>query len=211
MPHAAIPLSDLGHAQARGLAGMLTREPSAVLVSAFVRTRQTAEPYCARVGIRPLECSNLNEFSVVDPALIEGLRGPERKPFVKAFWDAPDPHRRCGVEADTFAEFNSRVGAFQEGMQDLPDAAVIFGHGIWFGLLLWRLLGYSADDLDGMRAFRRFQQGFPMPNCAVFRLTHGANHWSVRANMDITRTIASVRVEEKAALEALSLLPDECN
>ncbi len=131
--------------------------------------------------------------------MIEGLRGQERKPFVQAYWDEPDPHRRCGVEADTFAEFDARVRAFQEGMQDILDAAVIFKHGIWFGLLLWRLLGYSVSDSVSIRAFRRFQQGFPMPNCAVFKLTHGGgNHWSGRVETEIARRIAAGWVEEVA-------------
>lgn len=43
------------------------------------------------------------------------------------------------------------------------------GHGIWFALLLWHLLGYSAANAEEMRAFRRFQQALPMRNCAVLR------------------------------------------
>jgi len=78
----------------------------------------------------------------------------------------------------------------------LPDSTVIFGHGIWFGLLLWRLLGYSAGDASGMRSFRHFQLGFPMPNCAVFTLTQveGA-HWGVRASGSVARRISSVRLD----------------
>ena len=100
------------------------------------------------------------------------------------------------MNADTFAEFEARVSTFIAQMDDLPDSTVIFGHGIWFGLLLWHLLGYSSDDADGMRAFRRFQLALPMPNCAVFSLAHiGRKRWSVQADADIMRRMAAVRVQ----------------
>jgi alpha-ribazole phosphatase len=195
MPHDAIPLSDLGYLQARELAALLDVEPAAILVSRLVRTHQTAEPFCERFDMRPQVNPSLDEFSVIDPILIEGLDGSQRKPFVKDYWDNPDPHRRLGVNADTFAEFEARVSSFMEDMEESPDSTVIFGHGIWFGLLLWRLLGYSANDADNMRSFRRFQLSLPMPNCAVFNLAHiKGDRWSVRANTHLMRSVAAVRV-----------------
>ena len=119
--------------------------------------------------------------------------GAQRKPFVKAYWSDQDPHRRQGVNADTFAEFASRVQAFMLEMEALPDSAVIVGHGIWFGLLHWLLLGYGANDAGDMDAFRRFQQALPMPNCAAFTLTHaGAKRWSIQANIGLMRKMAGL-------------------
>lgn len=191
MPHNEIPLSELGRLQARALAELLDVTPSTILVSRMVRTHQTAAPFSERFSMRPQVHSALDEFSVIDPVLIEGLTGAERKPFVQSYWDDADPDRRLGVQADTFAEFESRVNAFMADMEELPDSAVIFGHGIWFGLLLWRFLGYRATDTQGIRAFRRFQLGLPMPNCATFSLSHfGGERWSVQANADLTRHIS---------------------
>ena len=193
MPHEAIPLSELGHRQAVALAASRSVTPAAVLVSGMVRTHQTAAPLCDRFGVTAQVHPGLNEFSVIDPALIAGLDGPQRKPFVKAYWSDPDPHRRQGVNADTFAEFASRVQAFMLEMEALPDSAVIVGHGIWFGLLHWLLLGYGANDAGDMDAFRRFQQALPMPNCAAFTLTHaGAKRWSIQANIGLMRKMAGL-------------------
>ena len=193
MPHDAIPLSDLGHRQARELAALLDVEPAAVYVSRFVRTQQTAEPFCNRYGISPQVHRSLHEFSVIDPALIEGLDGAQRKPFVKTYWDDPDPHRRLGENADTFTEFQDRVNAFLADMAGLPASTVIFGHGIWFALLFWRLLGYSVTDADSMRAFRRFQLGFPMPNCAAFDLARiDGQRWGVQARPDLARRLVDL-------------------
>lgn len=45
MAHEAVPLSELGHTQARALAQTLGVQPSRVLVSRLVRTHQTAQPF----------------------------------------------------------------------------------------------------------------------------------------------------------------------
>lgn len=159
----------------------------------MVRTQQTAEPFCTRWGIQPEQCSALAEFSVIDPVLIDGLSGEERKPFVSAYWNAQDPKLRQGPMADTFHEFNERVGEFIRLMPDLPDRTVVFGHGIWFGLLHWRLLGYGADSASDMTRFRRFQQGLPMPNCATFLLkNNGGAHWCITADEAINKAIAAI-------------------
>jgi alpha-ribazole phosphatase len=163
------------------IAERLPEEPSRILVSPMIRTRQTAEPYCKRCSVQPETIPELAEFSVICPTLIAGLSGSQRKPFVEAYWADSDPHRRMGPSADTFMEFNERVGEFEKRMQGLLDGTVIFGHGIWFGLLVWRLQGNRATDGDDMRRFRRFQLALPMPNCAEYELISGAEGWAVRA------------------------------
>jgi alpha-ribazole phosphatase len=46
MEHAIIPLSPLGVAQAATVADILDVEPSKVLVSKYLRSRDTAQPFC---------------------------------------------------------------------------------------------------------------------------------------------------------------------
>lgn len=196
MPHDAIPLSALGRRQAVALANALNVKPSAVFVSRFTRTHETAAPFCKRYGVTPQIHHGLHEFSVIDPALIEGLNGDQRKPFVKNYWDDPDPHRRLGQNADTFVEFEARVRSFMANMEAMPDGVVVFGHGIWFGLLNWLSLGYRVRDASEMRAFRRFQQALPMPNCATFTLTHaGGPRWSIQADTGLMHRISAVKIE----------------
>jgi hypothetical protein len=53
----------------------------------------------------------------------------------------------------------------------VPDRSVLFGHGICFALLFWKLGGGDAIVTSrGMATFRRFQLDLPVPNCAVFAL-----------------------------------------
>lgn len=183
-PHELIELSDRGRSQAHELAGQLPGPPSMVIVSGMRRAQQTAEPYCQRFGVEPSVDRSLDEFSVIDPALIAGLNGVQRKPFVKDYWSAPDPQRRLGDAADTFQEFSARVIRFRQRMDALPNATVIFGHGIWIARLLWELQGQHAIDTHGMSAFRAYQVRLPMPNCAVFNLMRADE---VRWDVEIDR------------------------
>jgi broad specificity phosphatase PhoE len=183
MAHDAIPLSELGKAQARALASALDLQPSNIVVSEFLRTHQTALPFCNKVSMQPVIHSALNEFSCLDPALIQGMVGAQRRPMAEAYWQVADPEQRMGEQADTFHEFEQRVTAFIPELDSLPDKTVLFGHGIWFALLTWKLLGFNARHHQGMKAFRRFRSGFPMPNTAVYRLeSFTPGRWRIQAD-----------------------------
>jgi alpha-ribazole phosphatase len=171
LPHADIPLSEHGHEQARKLASTLPIKPSAVLVSSMMRTHQTAAPLCARYGLVPTIDADLDEFSLIDHRLIEGMDGPQRRAFVADYWTDPDPHRRWGEHADTFVEFADRVHRFIAKLDRLMIPTVIVGHGIWLCMLHWQLQGGGVDRPADMQAFRQFQLSLPMPNCATFALT----------------------------------------
>ena len=192
MSHDAIPLSETGLFQALRLAPLLPPNPAAILVSSYIRTSQTAAPYCHIVGVEPLTHPLLHEFSTVDPALMFGMLGAQRKPFVEEFWRVPSLTKRMGDHAETFSEFNERVTSFLAVMDTFPANTVIFGHGMWIGLLVWHVLGFTCqDDLD-MKAFRRFQAGLPMPNCAAYHFFQdSAGVWSARVDASILRFIRS--------------------
>jgi alpha-ribazole phosphatase len=182
MPHEAIPLSERGKRQAEALAALLPIEPAAVLVSGMVRTHQTAAPYCARIGVTAHQRVSLNELSVIDSDLVAGMDGPKRRHFVRDYWDNPDPYRRWGDRADTFVEFEARVRGFVGELDSLARPTVIFGHGIWLGMLHWQLLGNQVCTADDMHAFHRFQLELPMPNCATFQIERaGAAGWAIRS------------------------------
>lgn len=181
--HYAIPLSDLGQMQAEALSKLLPDQPSLILTSSFLRAQQTAAPFIARFGkqieVHPL----VHEFDNFDLNLIAGMNGAQREPLREAYWQEADPNKRMGTAAETFAEFDQRVEAFLPHLQELPDQTMVFGHGMWIGMLIWKILGFSAGDSLGMKSFRRFQNGLPMPNCAVYQFREAApGHWHARAN-----------------------------
>lgn len=193
MEHSAIPLSPLGRAQAAELARLLDVEPSRILVSSYVRAVETAAPLCARVQRQAEVHPLLHEFSALDTDQLKGMLGVERRPLAESYWAAADPDFRTGPKAETFLEFADRVDAFSLELVHLPDNSILIGHGIWFGLLFWRLMGFAVRNPTGMRAFRRFQSSLAMPNCAVYELEgpHDSR-WNVRADEALIKAIARV-------------------
>jgi alpha-ribazole phosphatase len=167
MEHAVIPLSPKGVAQAAAIADNLSVMPSRVLVSKYLRTQETARPFCARTGVEQEVHPLLHEFSSLDPALLVGMTGAQRRPIADAYWQAADLSARMGAAAETFQEFTVRIDAFMTELPSLPDQCVIFGHGIWFGMLCWRLDGNGVNEAQDMRAFRQFQRRMAMGNGAI--------------------------------------------
>jgi broad specificity phosphatase PhoE len=193
MPHHAIPLTALGHRQAGRLAQLLHDAPAEVLVSPFERARDTAAPYLARLGLGVRVVDRLREFESIDPAELAGLNGEQRRPITDAYWAGGEPDRRMGAQAETFRESVARVEAFMaEDLPRMPDRSVVFGHGMWTAMLIWRLLGFRADDGLAMVAFRRFQLGLPMPNGAVWRLHEAGDTWRCEVDDAIARQVAKL-------------------
>jgi alpha-ribazole phosphatase len=194
--HATIPLTPLGLAQADALAEHLQVEPSRVLASPFTRARDTAQRFCDKIGRQAELAPLLHEFETIDPALLEDMTGEQRRPIADAYWARADVHERMGTRAETFAQFEGRVAAFMDDLASLPDQSILFGHGMWMGLMFWKLLGFSSNDSRSMKAFRRFQLGLPIPNCAVYVLeTAGAGRWTWQVDEKALRLVASVRLE----------------
>ena len=130
------------------------------------------------VELEPL----LQEFDMIDPALIAGMDQTQRRPLAEGFWRAADPDTRMGDQAETFRAFAGRVALFlADRLPTLPDRTVCFGHGIWIGMAAWQLLGFTAVNNQTMRQFRRFQPGLPLPNGVVYRLVELApGAWAFR-------------------------------
>ncbi len=193
MAHDAIPLTALGHRQAQALAAALHLTPARILVSGYSRTHDTARPFCNQVGMAPQVEPLLNEFSTISPALMQGMDGEQRRPLADAYWQAADPQKRMGMDAETYVEFDQRVSAFLHKLDGLPDRTVVFGHGMWMGLLVWKLLGFASADSLAMRAFRGFQLGLPTPNCAVYRLQEVApGVWRAQVDEGLLRVVAEL-------------------
>ncbi len=172
----SIPLSNLGLIQAERLAKkqlcLLPLPPTTVYTSSYLRTQQTAAPYCQVAKISSVVHPIFHEFTNIDPLLLQGMTGDERWPFIKAYWDKADPCLREGVHAETFIEFDDRVGEFMKQLYLFENNTVLFGHGVFFSLLIWKNLGFKVNNSMGMAAFRQFQMTLPMPNCGIYTLKY---------------------------------------
>ena len=171
MPNAQIPLTEKGHEQAKLVAEMLPVDTPMILCSDFLRTQQTAGYFAKKLNMTIETEPLLNEFNTLCHTQIMGLNGEQRKPIIDKYWSDADPNLVMGQTAESFFQFGLRVHQFRDYMlHDLPDKTVIFGHGMWFAMLNWKILGFNYYDAWSMRAFRRYQIGVPMLNCFSYQI-----------------------------------------
>ena len=190
MDNARIPLTDLGHKQAAALAMLLPPVVDRVLVSPFDRTRDTAAPYCRHTRQQPAMLDALREFELIDPVLLQGMTGEQRRPVADAYWSRANPHERMGDHAETFAEFQARITAVRQDMAFWPATTSVFGHRMWLAMLVWQILGFERCDSAAMRSFRQFHLGLPIPNAAVYHLRQAPRQpWTVQFDAAIQHAL----------------------
>ena len=187
-----IPLTARGQAQAEHVAMALDVRPALVVTSTYLRTADTARPYCQRHGIEAHAHELTHEFVTLDPDLVAGTTGLERLPLINEYWSIGDPARRAGSNAEQFLEFAGRVDGFARQLSNLPDQTVVFGHGMWFAMLIWRTMGFPVNTTQAMKAFRAFQIGLPMPNCCVYELQGVGDTWAVKFNAAVSTSMPSL-------------------
>lgn len=186
-----VPLTLKGAHQAQLLADSFELIPGGVLVSEFKRAQQTAAPYCAKHQQPPRIEPLLNEFETLSFELIDGLYGEQRRPLVDAYWQEAAPAKLTGPLAESFLDFAGRVKTFRRDiLPNLPHNGVCFGHGMWFGMMIWQLMGYAFETPLAMQAFRRFQIGVPLPNTMVYELFgHDGQNWHIKFHSDLVMKI----------------------
>jgi broad specificity phosphatase PhoE len=186
-----VPLTELGALQARTLAALLPSAPAAVWSSPFIRSLDTAAPYCARLGVVLQIHDGLREFETLDTLQMRGTSCETREVALARYWQEADPDRRTGPDGETFREFYERVAEMRTTwLPSLSDGTVIFGHGMWMALLFWQLWGFQQIDHLAMVHFRRFQLGFPTPNTVVYGITPVAGgKWAIEVNEPALRSV----------------------
>lgn len=170
MPDAAIPLTDLGMQQAAELCAKWQIQPAAIFCSELKRAQQSAQAFSTRYQLAPHVLSALNEFRCLDFKSVEGLQGTERAVLAQNYWQTADLTYRDGEHSDSFADFLARVDSFVQSIHAFEDQSLFFGHGIWIGLLSWRLLGCPLQTNQDMQKFRQYQTALPMFNTVVYKL-----------------------------------------
>ena len=127
---AAIALTGKGHAQAAALAETFDTPPDLIVVSPFLRTRQTAAPLIARFPAAAVEVWPVHEFTCLDVQRHAGTTERQRAAAVHAYWQRCDPDSVDGAGAESFAAFIQRVDEALLRLRGLRGASVrIFTHG----------------------------------------------------------------------------------
>ena len=88
---ASIPLTEKGRAQAKALAHDISFSADLVVVSPFLRTKETALPYLHAHKLSNIEEWAVQEFTFLHQAKHNGTTTEERRSFAEAYWDRSDP------------------------------------------------------------------------------------------------------------------------
>ncbi len=156
--------------------------PSHIYHSELLRAKQTAQVFIDGFNIEANKVHTLpllNEFHCLGYSKVADMVGAERAVLAKEYWSTADIDYQDSSDSDSFADFLWRVDDFIQSLDDAnnvedfgyPDNSLFFGHGIWIGLLAWRLLGCPINSNADMQKFRNFQTALPMYNTVVYRLT----------------------------------------
>lgn len=171
-PH-SIPLTARGREQAFALAEKWTDAPGLIVVSPFIRTRQTATPLMARFTDTPVEEWPVHEFTYLHPERYRGTTETQRGVFARDYWLRCDPRWNDGGGAESFADLIVRVDDLERRLKFRTGAqTVIFTHGYFMkALLLRREHPARLVDADFMAAFRDGRKNDTLPNTGIIALT----------------------------------------
>lgn len=172
-----IPLTPLGEQQAKDVADWVLAhlgKLDSIGVSPFIRTHQTAAPLVATTGIQPTVIEGLQEFNYLSFDHIADLPATSRRAMAHDYWASKSPDDVDGGErgdAESFNAFNARIDKVIDTFSEMPDGNhVVYAHGLWLSMLLWRLLSLPMNDADTMRRFRQFEQAISIKNSEIFLL-----------------------------------------
>ncbi len=168
---AASELTEKGQREAEYVSQAFTRKPALIVVSPYIRARQTAVPTINRFNPVNVTEWPIHEFSYLHPERYKGTTGQERWPEAKAYWERMDPLEKEGDAGESFAELLERVLAMEEQLrqQQAPFIA-IFSHGLFLRAFLWMTLtGIREATNRAMERYLFFSRGISMPNGSILK------------------------------------------
>ncbi|MCL4262152.1 MAG: phosphoglycerate mutase family protein [Anaerolineae bacterium] len=162
-------LTPRGHEEAALIAQAFTEAPDLIVVSSYVRARETAVPTRARFPHVPITTWPVHEFSYLHPERYNGTTGSQRSPFAQAYWERNDPWEEEDGEGESFAALLARVQETLHRLREQPaEFVAIFSHGLFLRALLWSVLtGITTAAPENMRRYSHFVRGVWLPNGAI--------------------------------------------
>ncbi len=165
-------LTPLGMAEAEQIAQAFARPPDLIVVSPFIRARQTAAPTLHRFASVPTATWPVHEFTYLAASHYDGTTGSERWPIAMDYWQRNDPDYRDGKNSETFAELMVRVWQIIAQLrQHEAQFVALFSHGLFIRALQWAVLTNTTQATpDSMRRYNSFCRAVTVPNGAICRL-----------------------------------------
>ena len=168
----ASELTEKGHREAEYVAQAFARKPDLIVVSPYVRARQTAVPTINRFDPVPVAEWPVYEFSYLHPEKYNGTTGEQRWPDAQAYWQRMDPQENEGGEGESFADMLMRVREMETSLRAAPEPfIVVFSHGLFLRAFLWmQLSGFQEATRQAMERYLLFSRGIAMPNGSILKV-----------------------------------------
>ena len=136
---ALIPLNDNGPAAAKEMISQLLK-PDRIIISPFIRTKQTAQ---SLIDLHPdvsVEEWPVQEFTYLDQSRCMGMTAEQRAPLVQAYWERNDPEFVDGDSAESFNQFAERVTAFLKRCESIEKRVYVFSHTMFMQAARMRMI-----------------------------------------------------------------------
>jgi broad specificity phosphatase PhoE len=165
------PLTERGFQQAACIPDAFTAVPDLIVISPYLRARQTAVPTLNRFPTVPHEEWRVHEFTYLNPLRYQGTTGTERRPLALAYWERCDPLEKEGGQGESFAELLARVQENVTRLRQHPaDFIAVFSHGLFLRALIWSVLtGITEATPKTMKRYSHFTQAAQIPNGAIIK------------------------------------------
>jgi 2,3-bisphosphoglycerate-dependent phosphoglycerate mutase len=175
-----IKLTEKGYQQAKQVALSFSEEPSLIVTSPYLRTKQTAEPTIERFPKISQSEWEVQEFSYLATERRKNTTLIQRVPMAEKYWQRCDPFYADGEGAESFAEMINRCYDLQKIISQTEDKFIaIFTHEIFMRVFIWLLLTNSVEITpESMRKVQIFLDIFKIPNGGIVKLqTHNSDIW----------------------------------
>ncbi len=162
--HSDIPLSTDGMAAAQLFADRFDRTPDLIIVSPYLRTRQTAAPFIEKYNTVPVEIWPIQEFDFLDNQKCLGKTVDTRRAMRDEYIARADPNWRDGPHTETFNEMVGRARDFIARVKQRPEQFIVaFSHGHFIKTLGIILDGAAPTIQDVLGA------GDDIANLGIFK------------------------------------------
>ena len=177
-------LTAKGHQQAQQVADHFAVAPDLIVLSPFLRARQTAQPTIERFPHVKCEEWPVQEFTYLSTDQHRRMTALERNLRVFWYWKRRNPHGVDGEGAESFVQLFSRVeGLWTEWQRRDEKQIVVFCHSMFiYGFDLALRLDFKKPGPRTMKIFRELSSGIAVPNGGVFkyRMENNGEVWTNR-------------------------------
>lgn len=170
-----IPLTEEGRTKAeRAALEYSGPAPELIVVSPYLRARQTAEPFIARFpGARVETTWPVHEFTYISPERCVGTTYADRKPLVEAYWSMAATGYVDGPQAESFEDFIARVTVALARLRNCAEENIlVVCHGIFMQAAeFYQERNEDPAEPESMLRFYDYMLGNPVPNLGCLDVT----------------------------------------